>query len=168
VSQVARCDYAINCGDQERCEIAGWRGVPIEIGLDPNFKAWPDVSDHTGISYLRSQISTGHLRDGSSMTYLIGEKYVPAAHYENGAHLGDDWSMYTGYQNDIHRSTYDPPRRDGNEDWTCRFGSAHPATWNVSFVDGSVRSLSYEIDPAVHRSLGNRADGWVFGDDLIR
>jgi hypothetical protein len=30
---------------------------------------------------------------------------------------------------------------------------------NVSLCDGSVRSLSYEIDPEVYRRLGNRKDG---------
>jgi prepilin-type N-terminal cleavage/methylation domain-containing protein len=169
VSEVARCDFAINCGDQPRCEIAGWRGPPsLAAGSDPKFKDWPDVSDHTGVSYLRSEITMAHLRDGASRTYLIGEKYIPASHYEDGAYLGDDWSMYTGYQNDIHRCTSEPPCRDGNQDWTTRFGSAHPATWNVSFADGSVRSLSFTIDPTVHKSLGNRADGTAFGDDLIQ
>ena len=41
------------------------------------------------------------------------------------------------------------------------FGSAHPAGANISFCDGSVRIISYTIDPAVHWYLGNRMDGQV-------
>jgi hypothetical protein len=167
VFEVARCDYAINAGDQPRCEVA-WFGPPsLAAGDDPKFP-WPDVSDHTGVCYMRSRITTGHLRDGASRTYLIGEKYLSVSNYESGADHGDDWSMYTGYQDDIHRSTYDPPRRDGDLTRTIRFGSPHAAVWHVSFCDGSARPLSYEIDAAVHRSLGNRADGLAFDDGLMQ
>jgi hypothetical protein len=31
--------------------------------------------------------------------------------------------------------------------------------WNISFCDGSVQSLSFDIDWQVHRDLGNREDG---------
>jgi prepilin-type processing-associated H-X9-DG protein len=41
------------------------------------------------------------------------------------------------------------------------FGSAHVAGWNVVFCDGSVRMMTYNLDPETHRRLSNRKDGLV-------
>jgi hypothetical protein len=155
-----RTDYAANAGDQQRCEIANFMGpTSLAQGDDPTF-AWPDVSDHTGVSYLRSQISMAQIRDGQSFTYLLGEKYISRDDYGTGMDHGDDWSMYTGYQDDICRCAFDPPSRDaGRLNPSCRFGSAHPEMWNAAFCDGSVRAMSFDVNPAVHRRLGNRQDG---------
>jgi hypothetical protein len=98
---------------------------------------------------------------------LFGEKHLSAGSYSTGEDHGDDWSMYTGYQDDLHRTTFEPPRRDSDLTRTCRFGAIH-SVWHVSFCDGAARALSYEIDAAVHKSLGNRADRMAFDDNLIR
>ena len=36
------------------------------------------------------------------------------------------------------------------------FGSAHPAGFHMSMADGSVRNVTYEIDPTVFNALGTR------------
>lgn len=168
VARAGRSDYAANAGSQSRCEIASFGGPKtFSDGDSPNY-SWPDVTDHTGISYLRSMVRPAEVIDGTSHTYLIGEKYLSAGNYETGMDHCDDWSMYTGYQDDIHRSSYEPPLRDGAViPACCNFGSAHPSTWNVAFCDGSARSMSYQLDLKVHRSLGNRRDQKVFGDDAF-
>ena len=112
--------------------------------------------------------SGGHRahHDGTSNTYLLGEKYVSREMYTTGADNGDDQSMYVGYDLDVNRWTqndpvapYTPLRdRRGLEQY-YRFGSAHPGACNFVFCDGSVRSVSYTIDPEIHRRLGNRSDG---------
>jgi prepilin-type processing-associated H-X9-DG protein len=38
------------------------------------------------------------------------------------------------------------------------FGSAHPEAFNMALCDGSVRSVSYDVDQEVHRQKGNRHD----------
>jgi hypothetical protein len=40
-----------------------------------------------------------------------------------------------------------------------RFGSSHSNGINADFADGSVRSISYAIDPILISYLGNRSDG---------
>ncbi len=159
LSAAARGDYAACAGDQPRCEIFGWGGPSsIAEADDPSF-LWPDVSDHTGICYLRSEIRYADIADGKAHTYLLGEKYIRNDAYASGLDHGDDWSMYTGYQDDIARTSYLPPLPDGPAEESTRFGSVHPGTWNAAFCDGSVRSLAFLIDERVHRRLGNRADG---------
>ena len=44
-------------------------------------------------------------------------------------------------------------------DIPSNFGSAHPSTWNAVFCDGSVHSLSYNIDLATHQAFVNPAAG---------
>jgi len=104
----------------------------------------------------------------------VGEKYINIQDYASGLDLGDDSSLYQGDDYDIARYTflqyYDkdnkpvvedvPPLKDMRTytDYFC-FGSAHPYTWQMSFCDGSVHSISYDIDLDLHRILGNRHDG---------
>ncbi|HVC92566.1 MAG TPA: DUF1559 domain-containing protein [Pirellulales bacterium] len=168
VHAAARTDYAANAGDQPRCEIKSWfKPTSLSQGDDPSF-AWPDVSDHTGVCFLRSEIKLAQIRDGTSRTYLLGEKQLDSAAYDTGANHGDDWSMYTGYQDDICRSGNFPPTSDFTKVTdTTRFGSSHPAGWNAAFCDGGVRWISFDVNPAVHRHLANRADQIPIDDAMI-
>jgi prepilin-type processing-associated H-X9-DG protein len=44
--------------------------------------------------------------------------------------------------------------------WSCHnFGSAHPASFNAVYCDGSVHSLTYDISFATHAALASRAAG---------
>jgi len=167
VQQVARGDYAMNCGDQTVCDFNTFFPQTLVEG-DNSAYPWPKLTRLTGVSFLRSRISLGAVRDGAGSTYLVGEKYVPRPDYENGVDKGDDWSMYSGFQNDTHRSTSVPPLRDGREAGGCHFGSAHPDVWHAAFCDGAVRPLRYEIGAAVHAALGHRADGMPEGDEWMR
>jgi hypothetical protein len=167
VNYVARTDYAMNAGDQPRCDLNWFGPASLEEGDDRKFP-WPDVSDHTGICYARSRITSAQVRDGLSRTILAAEKYLSVANQTNGYDHSDDWSMYTGYQDDVCRTTYQPPRSDGDEMEPCRFGSSHPSVWHAAFCDAAVRGLNYDIDPSVHRALGNRSDGRVFSDGLVQ
>ena len=158
VSTAARNDYAANPRDQGRCEIANDVGPPrLAAGDNPAFP-WPNVADHTGVIYLRSEVTRGYLVNGSSHTYLVAEKSVSTAHYESGGDHGDDWSLYTGYQDDICRTAFLPPMRDGATSGETQFGSAHAAVFNAGFCDGSCREIAFGIDPRVHQMLANRAD----------
>jgi len=160
---VAKGDYCMNAGSVVD-DIH--RGPPSYAAEDSY--GWPDTSNLNGVSYTRSEVRAAHVTDGASYTYLIGEKYVDAAHYNDWSGVGDAQSMYIGYDQDPHRWTRDPPRQDrpgSTHDY--RFGGAHSNACHFVFCDGSVRRISYSINPDVHRWLGNRRDGRAIGaDDL--
>jgi len=185
---VARSDYAANCGDQLRVE---WDEGPPGTTEAANATYWtahnadtiaiaggrsggttPNQNLHSGICYLRSRVKINQIRDGSSNTYLFGEKYLNQAQYTTGRDAADNEHMYCGYNNDIYRSTYpgNNPNIDGTDayrprqdtaglDGTTIFGSAHVGSWNVVFCDGSARGISYTIAAPTHGRLGNRDDG---------
>jgi hypothetical protein len=169
VASVARSDYAMNCGDQIRTEIGPFKGEnyegpgTLQEGDSAGF-IWPPTSDFTGIGFLRSTVRLSLVSDGASKVYLLGEKYVSVENYETGRDHGDDWSLYTGFQDDLYRSTninwppsHDRTMRAGGDEG--RFGSPHDGGWHAAMCDGSVHFVSFEIDAVIHQRLGNRADG---------
>jgi prepilin-type N-terminal cleavage/methylation domain-containing protein len=172
-SRVDRTDYAVNLGDTNN--VVFFTGIPYGVSYlqgdnDASWTSWPDTSDITGISFLRSEVRMRDVLDGTSNTYCLGEKFINADYYLTGQDGGDDWSMYTGQQDDNSRSVgyrasansyaYYPPMQDqpGISLW-WQFGSAHSGGLHMSTCDGSVRWINYSISPEVHRRLGNRKDG---------
>jgi prepilin-type processing-associated H-X9-DG protein len=164
--EVARTDYAVNEGDY--IPPGGPGPFALELGDDPEYPGWDDTSKVTGICFQRSQITPGHIRDGLGRTYMLGEKYVSSSGYYSDIDPGYDQSPYGGVDLDLNRWTVGPPKLDGTSLSVREFGSAHPSGCNLAFCDASVRTISFSIDTAVHRSLGNRADGKVFDDNEIR
>ena len=167
----ARTDYAANFGDSQGTVI--WYNMPGSLAQGTDSFAWPSTSFITGICYVRSELPLALVRDGTSNTYMIGEKYINPDDYTTGTDGGDDWSMYTGQQDDIVRGAYcgsisqpsscltpmqDTPGLLGNFS-AGGFGSAHVGICNFVFCDGSLRTISNSIDPEVHRRLCNRMDG---------
>ncbi|MCA9236375.1 MAG: DUF1559 domain-containing protein [Planctomycetales bacterium] len=179
--QVARGDYAANAGDSpcvinETINASGgcdpaplsWYGYNY---TDLNDHDWPPLEWQTGINYTGAEIKLQQIPDGTSNTYMIGEKYLnPDAYDSDGTpDGGDNHSVYQGFDYDIDRWTaYDPNDPNIEPDTPLqdrpgytnfrRFGSAHAGGLNMVYCDGSVHTLSYDVDPAVHRAAGNRAD----------
>ena len=153
--EVAKADYAINAGSV----IAGIQKGPASYSAAEYYN-WPDTSILNGISFVRSEVKLVEVTDGTSNTYLIGEKYINYDNYEHWDGVGDAQSMYIGYDQDTHRWTKRPPMEDlrGLTD-NYVFGSTHPSVCNFVFCDGSVRAVHYAIDPQIHKWLGNRHDG---------
>ncbi|MCE9557270.1 MAG: DUF1559 domain-containing protein [Planctomycetes bacterium] len=155
VMAVARSDFAINSGSVNLVYFEG--PATLADGDSASF-VWPDMSMATGISYLRSQVNSSAVH-GLSTTYLVGEKYLNPANYYNGSDPADNESMYNGYCSDLHRfanKTFPPLMDTSGRTDPYRFGSAHPAGCGFSFCDGSVRSVDYSIDPALHACYGDR------------
>jgi prepilin-type N-terminal cleavage/methylation domain-containing protein/prepilin-type processing-associated H-X9-DG protein len=155
VTLMARTDYACNSGDQSADELFGG---PANLATGDNGSyGWPSTSNFTGVIYQRFGIPLVQITNGTSNTFLVGEKYLNPNNYSNGADGGDNESMYAGFDNDVARDTAAPPMRDtpGIGD-TFRFGSAHSSGVNMLYCDGSVQHVSFGVDPAVFKRAGNR------------
>lgn len=153
---VGRLDYAANAGSQAANELSGGPAT-VAAGLE-SFD--PPTKQYTGLFFVKSQIKIGQLEDGTSKTYLVGEKYLDPTHYTTGGDPADNENWCTGFNNDNHRTGANPPMRDRvGVRSTTAFGSAHTASWNMAFADGHVEGLGYDIDPLVHQSNAHRRDG---------
>jgi prepilin-type N-terminal cleavage/methylation domain-containing protein/prepilin-type processing-associated H-X9-DG protein len=137
---------------------------------DKDFKTCQD-----GIMYYRSDVKVQQITDGTAHTYLVGEKAMDPLNYEgtnNGFNYGDNQDIYSGFEWDNHRVAwqagadyavdYYQPAQDrmGDDNWG-RFGSAHSGGLNMAFCDGSIQTVSYNIDSTMHRWLAVRFDGQV-------
>ena len=180
---VGRTDYACNGGDFY--VIAGnpaWQyivnaeGGPVSTAQIENPPATMTANARTtfnyitgvatGVIYVGSLVRVADVTDGTSNTYLLGEKYLNPDHYDNGTDAGDNEDAMMGDNGDIARWTVNSPSYYPCQDTPgvvtyLPFGSAHAAGFQMALCDGSVRLLSYAIDPVTHQRLGDRKDGLV-------
>jgi prepilin-type N-terminal cleavage/methylation domain-containing protein len=132
----------------------------------------------TGVIYRGSMIRMCDVTDGTSKTYLAGEKNICPDDYFNGWDGGDNEAAFVGDDNDTQRFT-GYATTTPNAPWPCGpnrlcapaipdtpgfveqwiFGSAHANGLMMALCDGSVHMISYSIDPEIHRRLSNRKDG---------
>lgn len=143
----------------------GLCGVPVSHGLTDYAGANLEgngVFVRAGSDRYSNLRRPADLVDGTSKTFAVAEKRL------NRAHLGewqeDDNEGYTAaWDEDTMRRCDLPPAPDyvGSEDGEERFGASHPQKFFTLFADGSVRSIGYDVDPAVFKSLGEIADGGV-------
>jgi hypothetical protein len=174
VEAVARADYAINGGTTEIIVVGG--PSDLQQGDDPSYwSTGPNPTKFTGVSHLRRGAALKSIVDGTSKTYLAGEKHVPFDAYTTGTSPGDNESMYSGYCTDLHRFAgnganlvvglppfllplHDNQRPDALAQESIRFGSAHASGFNMMYCDGSLQFLAYDIDGEAHLRAGHRRD----------
>jgi prepilin-type processing-associated H-X9-DG protein len=119
-----------------------------------------DMTATNGLTAQRSEVRAGHVRDGLSNTYLLGEKYLNPDDYATGNDLSDDHSFFTGDDLDPQGWTNELPAQDNRGVANFhRFGSAHTGGFNMAMGDGSTQFIGYDIDATVHANRGNRKDG---------
>jgi len=194
IEKSAKSDYAGNFGDHAPYISRNRGPSSFEEADSGDYRDWDLAPEHTGVIFQISEVRNAEITDGTSQTYLAGEKFLDSRMYKTGLSVGDDSSMYIGYDFDNLRMSGNPslvmllPKNDraylrdsgqpednhgGNTTAiflhspatsVARFGSAHIAGCNFVFCDGSVRSVSYTVDEEVHRHFANRHDGQVVSE----
>ena len=115
----------------------------------------------------RTNIKLIDITDGTTNTYMIGEKYMNPDGYDANTVIdfGDDEGVFSGLSADQGRRTRygvdDPVQDTPGLMAYWRFGSAHSNGFHMAFCDGSVHMISYSIDSLVHSHFGNRKDGYA-------
>ena len=176
-TKCARSDYASSSGDVDNeSPVYPCTALPACDAIPATTWATFAGARDTGVIFIRSKVKMAWITDGTSNTYLAGEKYCDPDNYANGLdpwddqgwNIGRDWdnTRWAGYNGNW-----------GNTQWTGNsapfqpfqdtpglgqggaFGSAHASGFQMAFCDGSVHMMSYSIDPDIHHCLGVRNDG---------
>ncbi len=160
------------------------RGVGVETYAEQN-QTWVGaitkagtVIDSAGGFQRASRIGYGNLADGSSNTFMLGEKAVQSANAQpTGSGSTDFPWCFNGYfaaSNWATMRTFVPgPGLIADNDLSSvdsagvsiahqvGFGSAHPGTANFALCDGSTHAITVDIGALNFYQLGHRSDGSV-------
>jgi prepilin-type N-terminal cleavage/methylation domain-containing protein len=170
-----KSDYAANNGNvtvpELSTDVTRAQGPTSLVQASSPLYAWPNMDAHNGVCHGRSLVNMKHVIDGTSHTYMVGEKYQRVESYGGSFapgsetyDLGDNESMFSGHNRDHHRSTNRlfPPHQDrlGVQD-DYAFGSSHTNAFGMAMCDSSVHWISFDIDPVMHERYGVINDGEI-------
>jgi prepilin-type N-terminal cleavage/methylation domain-containing protein/prepilin-type processing-associated H-X9-DG protein len=132
---LARNDYATCSGSGST--VAGLdTGLPYRPGSyldEATWTQWPDPKLYDGISFIRSEIGIRQITGDTVRS--------------SGCPIMRD------FRQTITQHTTDKLYNN--------WGSAHPGGINMMFADGSVRTISYDVNADVHKGMGTRAGGEI-------
>jgi prepilin-type N-terminal cleavage/methylation domain-containing protein/prepilin-type processing-associated H-X9-DG protein len=166
--QVARSDYAACMGNIHESTKGNENGFPSSPKAGKNHNWYHRISGpnwQSGVIYQGSEIEMRQIVDGTSKTIIFGERPMNPDRYEDGQAGYDDQSMYIGFDQDNTAYTanetglmdrYAPQQDRPGVSVRFNFGSAHPGGLHVAMCDGSVQTVSYDIDFPVWREMGSR------------
>jgi prepilin-type N-terminal cleavage/methylation domain-containing protein/prepilin-type processing-associated H-X9-DG protein len=137
-----------------------------------------------GTIFVRSELKLKQIEDGTTHTYLIGEKHINPDEYQGGTDvnqatlsLNTNQAAYCGYEWDNYKVAWSwiwgtpgteedfQPRQDqpGNKTHDI-WGSAHTGGFHMAYCDGSVQTVNYDVDPLIHSYSASRLDGKVIAE----
>jgi prepilin-type N-terminal cleavage/methylation domain-containing protein len=136
--------------------VAGLPHVPVGSSPSVSDPNWFAVGAIDGVIGLFGRVRAAHVRDGMSQTLLIAERENSDAGCGTNSRpwlSGFDWWSI--------KFTNHAPRLTLNTATGClmAFGSRHADSFGAVMCDGSVRRVTYAVDPAVFRSAGSRSGG---------
>jgi prepilin-type processing-associated H-X9-DG protein len=152
------------------CGGGGWPNCPGWLTPPNDNDSLTIAKNFNGVSTRCTGAKIAQIVDGTSKTALVGEKALPPKFYDTGYGEGpnyDKWdggdnnSMYQGYDYDNTRWIGGVPEQDNDSDGFkaghhAKFGGPHAGAMNMSFCDGSVQAISYDIDDYVWGGYGSR------------
>jgi prepilin-type N-terminal cleavage/methylation domain-containing protein/prepilin-type processing-associated H-X9-DG protein len=115
-------------------------------------------ADWLGVFSCNSEIGIKDIPDGTSNTFVVGEKYIK----QTGDSTTDGPHWRWGFHS--HRNTISPMNGPPFGVWgdpDATFGSSHTGGCQFLFADGSVHFLQQSIPLRTYQLLSNRADGEV-------
>lgn len=173
---VAVAGSAHSRNDQEQ-----FAGNPIGLAGANNKDGAMTVG--TGIKF--SQIT-----DGTSNTYMIGERWYQLRSWFFGSRQTGDETFLNYSAKNVHRAVplngefqtgyyqshvyygNDPPMPSGGQECLplndLYFGSFHSGGVNFAYADGSVHFVSDDIDPDTYEAMGSRNGDLVFNSSTPR
>ena len=188
INTAIRTDYAANAGTNQNIFWTSSSSPPLPSGGDPSryAKGFPDMSAADGVIYTTSWVSSAELAtNGTSNTFMFGEKYLDPMHNADGLDPGDKAQIYAGFGYECERwggqqsttaasgsfqinstSSFTPlyvvpqgpaQSRKGMPNNTG-FGSAHVDGLNMFTCDQSGHWVSYNIDPTTFAMMSSRAN----------
>lgn len=194
---VGRNDYAANGGSIAPGGIYGGpppdRGdMPSDPWADTSYSEYTLPTDITlpgrgrvlrqgnGVVMVLSETRMAQITDGASHTLFAGEKHIPFEEYDTATSPGNDQGWDLGFDIDVNRWTGHlvggeweslVPLSDmqtlPNDGHFEAFGSAHATGCQVVMCDGSVHTISYDIDGTMFGRLGSIADGEIVDDSQL-
>jgi prepilin-type N-terminal cleavage/methylation domain-containing protein len=185
---VARSDYQANSGACNNDDPGGPGSIADAENHDwftihqPEKGASELWRLQNGITYERSQVRLAQITDGTSKTYMVGEKYRNPDYYVDGNDDSDDQNIFCGHDRDVNGYTsrisvakgrkfnfvelpaiaYLPLQDRPRLSYDYHFGSAHPSGIHMALCDGSVQSINYDVDYKIFVLMGARDDGLTF------
>jgi prepilin-type N-terminal cleavage/methylation domain-containing protein len=144
----AKSDYAGNVGDAQ----SSYNGAMIRRSC-------------------RSPLDFAQFIDGTSNTMLVGEKQTNVKNFggsggDNEPYVNSGWDqdeVRWGSLGNIPQPDFQHPVEPPTH-WSGRFGASHAGAFNGVMVDGSVRSISYNVDAETFRRVCVRNDMQPVGE----